>query len=167
MVWGRVYAAEHPPNGHRLASEAWSVRKSHCGATVAEINWKYFELLCYYFLESESIWEKPKCLKLQLILEGKNPYELEYEWYISETPVCENAGKLWYSSRQQSSLPSSFAFKMTIWYIIQRQHYWGQLCHLLCQVFRERGLILGCYWFQIKQSICNLLTTIIVLLPSF
>lgn len=81
--------------------------------------------------------------------------------------VCDNVGKLWYSLRQQTFLLSSFAFKMSIWYIIQRRHYWGQLCHFLCQVFRESGPILGCYWFQIWQSICNLLSTIIVPLPLF
>lgn len=168
MLWGRVYAAEHLPDGHGVASGTWRARNSHCGAIVAEKTWKYFELLCNHFLESERPWEKLKCLKLQLILEWKKPCKLEWELYISETPACENVSKLWYSLRQQTSPLSSFAFKMTIWYIIQRQqHYWGTVVLYSLPGFQRRWTHLGCYWFQIKQSICSLLTIIIVLLPSF
>lgn len=81
--------------------------RSCCGRET----WKYSELLCNDFLQSEGPREKLKCLKLQLILEGENPHDLEWELYISETPVCENVSKLWYSLRQQTFPLSFFALR--------------------------------------------------------
>lgn len=119
---------------------------SYCGRENLGIFWTSLQL----FLRKWKTMEKAQMSQTQLILEGKNPHELEWELYISATPACEKV-KLWYSSRQQTFLLSSFAFKMTIWYIIKRQqYYWGRLCCFLCQVFREGRHILGCYLFQIK-----------------
>lgn len=130
---------------------------SFCGRESLEI----FRTSLQLFLRQWETMGKAQSLILQMILEGKNPHELEWELHIAET-VCENVGKLWYSSRQQSFLPCSFAFEMTMWY--KESSTTENNCAVFSARFSEKG---DTFWgvtdFRLNK-VCHLLTIIVLLL---